>query len=319
MRLCRFKRDETCLGLFYDEKIIDLKSLYKVYSASRGGQRLPSLEPFPSSLLPLLPPNQSGYEAAKTLERFYQGNRWEKIVKPTSLSLDDIKLLAPISRPQKFFLLAGNYAEHIEEGGGKAEEKERTFPYFFMKPSTTITNPGDPIILPSISPNCIDWEVELGVVIGRKIKGIPAKDALSVVAGYTIVVDVSDRNFKPNPKRRKRPMDDFFDWLHGKWHDTFAPMGPCITSSENIPDPQNLHLTLQVNGKTMQNSNTNRMIFSVAELIEFISGFVTLEPGDIISTGTPAGIGATTGTFLKPGDIVNATIGRIGTLQNPVQ
>jgi 2-keto-4-pentenoate hydratase/2-oxohepta-3-ene-1,7-dioic acid hydratase in catechol pathway len=139
-----------------------------------------------------------------------------------------------------------------------------------------------------------------------------------VVAGYTVVNDISDRKFRPNPDRTKRDNDQFFDWLHGKWHDTFCPIGPCVRSAATLADPQNLTLELRVNGQVKQHASTQQMIFPVAALIEFISKLVTLEPGDIISTGTPSGVGAATGNFLKTGDVLEAEISGIGLLRNPV-
>src|SRR5262249_28055414 len=153
-------------------------------------------------------------------------------------------------------------------------------------PSTTLTHPGDPVILPSVSPDHIDWECELGVVIGRTCREVSEDQALGYVAGYTIVNDVSDRRFRPNPARRQRDDDGFFDWLHGKWHDTFCPMGPCILTADAVEDPQELALRLTVNGEIMQAASTAQMIFPVAAVVSFLSRFVTLEPGDIISTGT---------------------------------
>jgi 2-keto-4-pentenoate hydratase/2-oxohepta-3-ene-1,7-dioic acid hydratase in catechol pathway len=139
------------------------------------------------------------------------------------------------------------------------------------------------------------------------------------VAGYTIVNDISDRGFKPNPGRKPRERDKFFDWMHGKWHDTFCPMGPSILSAESVLDPQDLPLKLTVNGQIKQQATTAEMVFPVAAVIAFLSQFVTLEPGDVIATGTPSGVGSATGTFLKRGDVVRATIAPIGTLENPVE
>ena len=136
------------------------------------------------------------------------------------------------------------------------------------------------------------------------------------VAGYTVVNDISDREFKPNPEREERKNDGFFDWLHGKWHDGFCPVGPCVTSAETIPDPQKLQLTLKVNGELKQDSSTALQIFPVAAVIEFISSYVTLEPGDVISTGTPAGVGNAKGTYLKAGDKLEAAIEGVGVLKN---
>ena len=162
----------------------------------------------------------------------------------------------------------------------------------------------------------MDWECELGVVIARRCKAVKEAEALQYVAGYTVVNDISDRKFRPNPSREKREKDTFFDWQHGKWHDTFCPVGPCVTSAHALPDPQQLALSLKVNGQTWQNASTAQMIFPVAAIIEFVSAIVTLEPGDIISTGTPSGVGNTTGTYLKPGDQMEAAIAGIGVLRN---
>ncbi len=217
-------------------------------------------------------------------------------------------------------LLAGNYSAHIEEGGGRAEERANTFPYVFMKPPlTTLTHPGDPVKVPAVSPDHVDWELELGIIIGKQCKSVSEADALDYVAGYTVVNDISDRKFKPNPGRKAREKDGYFDWLHGKWHDTFCPMGPCVLPADELPDPQTLKLTLRVNGEVKQDSSTSEMVFPVASIVEFISSFVTLEPGDIISTGTPAGVGNTTGTYLHAGDVVDAEIEKIGVLHNPIE
>src|SRR5205814_1827138 len=139
-------------------------------------------------------------------------------------------------------------------------------------------------------------------------------DWTEYVAGYTVMNDISDRKFRPNPGRKERTNDKWFDWEHGKWHDTFAPCGPCITSADAIPDPQNLKMKLTVSGSVKQDATTAQQIFPVAAVVAFISDIVTLEPGDLISTGTPGGVGATTGTVLKPGDRIEAWIGGIGTL-----
>ena len=165
----------------------------------------------------------------------------------------------PIARPPKLLLLAGNYAEHVAERGGTAAEREETFPYVFMKPpTTTLTHPGDPIVIPRVSPDHIDWECELGVVIGRRCRDVAEAEALDYVAGYTVVNDISDRKFKPNPGRKPRERDKFFDWMHGKWHDTFCPIGPCILSADAVPDPQALPLSLTVNGEVKQDATTGR-------------------------------------------------------------
>jgi 2-keto-4-pentenoate hydratase/2-oxohepta-3-ene-1,7-dioic acid hydratase in catechol pathway len=236
-----------------------------------------------------------------------------------AVAIEDVKLLVPIGEPRKILLLAGNYAAHVVERGGTTAERVETFPYVFMKPpTTTLTHPGDPIVIPQVSPDHIDWECELGVVIGRHCRAVSEDEALGYVAGYTVVNDISDRKFTPNPGRKPRERDRFFDWQHGKWHDTFCPIGPCILSADAVDDPQSLAIRLTVNDEIKQDATTAQMVFPVAAVVSFLSQFVTLEPGDILSTGTPSGVGSATGTYLKPGDIVRATIEEIGTLENPV-
>ena len=232
----------------------------------------------------------------------------------------EVDLLVPLPSPGKMLVLAGNYSKHLVERGYMSTERQETFPYVFTKPpSTTLTHPGDPIVIPAISPDQIDWECELGVVIGKRCKNVSEEEALKYVAGYTVVNDVSDRSFRPNPGRKARERDKFFDWLHGKWHDTFCPMGPCIISGDSVADPQALPIKLTVNDEVKQDATTAEMVFPVAAVIEFVSRFITLEPGDVIATGTPSGVGSATGVFLKPGDVVRATIAPIGTLENPVR
>lgn len=315
MRLCRITHDNKSQTGFYDEQRVVLAAAAAKAFTQTTHERIEL--PAGDNLLDLLP-GGAGFSSAKRLADWLATN-------PATLPADAVvpaskaELLVPIPRPNKIFLLAGNYADHIKEGGGIAAERAETFPYVFMKPpSTTLTHPGKPITIPKISPATIDWELELAVVIGRTAKGVKEADALKYVAGYTIINDISNRKFKPNPNRKTRDKDGFFDWLHGKWHDSFCPCGPCITSADAIPDPQTLPMVLKLNGETKQNSSTAKQIFPVAAVIEFISNMVTLEPGDLISTGTPAGVGNSTGTYLKPGDLMHASIGSIGTLVTPV-
>ncbi|MHB8972403.1 MAG: fumarylacetoacetate hydrolase family protein [Pirellulaceae bacterium] len=315
MRLCRFVcRGKTSVGIFFDTYVVPIEQAARQYTETTH-QRLTI--PEGDCLLPFLP-HGATYETARTLAGWIerQGNGLDAQAR---VSVAEVKLLVPIPRPNKLFLLAGNYADHIREGGGVAAERTETFPYVFMKPAAmTLTHPGDPVVIPAISPGAIDWELELAVIIGRRCKGVAEADALQSVAGYTIVNDISNRKFQPNPGRRPREKDEFFDWLHGKWHDSFCPSGPCVTSADAIADPQNLTLQLRLNGELRQNSSTAQQIFPVAAVIEFLSSFVTLEPGDMISTGTPAGVGDTTGTYLRPGDQLEGTISQIGTLVSPI-
>ncbi len=309
MRLCRIGPELFPRVAFYDEKrIVPADKAAEAFEA-KTGLSLAGLKLI-DDLLAYLPSGECFGDASQ-LAQWLAGQ-------PTiagQLDPSKVELLAPVPRPNKILLLAGNYAEHIKERGGIATERAETFPYVFMKPpSTTLNHPYKPVVIPKVSPSAIDWELELAVVIGKKCQGVPEADALKYVAGYTIINDISNRKFRPNPGRKKRERDVFFDWLHGKWFDSFCPCGPCIASASEIPDPQSLPMKLTLNGETRQDGNTSQMIFPVAALIEFISAMVTLEPGDLISTGTPAGVGSTTGTFLKAGDVMHGTIGGIGTL-----
>jgi 2,4-diketo-3-deoxy-L-fuconate hydrolase len=306
MRLCRFEQGgQSAVGFFQDDQVIPL-----VAAAQAIGETVEATD----DLLAFLP-HGSQYEAAQRVVEWSVKN--ESAV--AGISAKDVSILTPIPRPNKLLLLAGNYAKHIEEGGDTAVERAQTFPYVFMKPpSTTLNRHGGDIPIPAVSPDNIDWECELGVVIGKRAKGVSETEALDYVAGYTVVNDISDRGFRPNPERKERDRDKFFDWQHGKWHDGSCPVGPCIASSETIPDPQNLPLKLTVNGEVHQDASTAMQIFPVAAVIEFISSFVTLEPGDIISTGTAAGVGHAKGVHLKAGDQVEAWIEGIGMLKNTV-
>ena len=317
MRLCRFEHNGHPQAAFYDEtKLVPLQAAAEAYRKATGA----ALEiPASDNLLDFLPPAGDHYEAASKLSAWIAAGGKATVGK-IAIAAEKAKLLVPNPRPNKLFLLAGNYAEHIEEGGGIATERAKTFPYVFMKPpTTTLTNPGAPVRIPGISPNHIDWELELGVFIGRGGKSIKEADALKHVAGYTVINDISDRQFRPNPGRTERAKDNFFDWLHGKWHDTACPCGPCIAAADAIADPQKLKMKLSVNGKVFQDASTAQQIFPVAAVIEFISSFVTLEPGDMISTGTPAGVGNTTGTYLKANDKIEAYISEIGMLVTPIE
>lgn len=313
MRWCRFRRRGIVeLGLYGDSWIAPLTDAVAAHRRATGLE-LP-LEPG-VDLLDLLPPDGPQLAAARQLADWLA-----RTPRPEcAVAVADVELLVPIARPPKLLLLAGNYAEHVEELGGAASERRETFPYVFMKPpSTTLTHPGQPVALPKLSPDFIDWEIELAVIIGRRAKHLREAAALGVVAGYTVVNDLSNRKFRPNPQRRKREKDGFFDWLHGKWFDSFCPCGPAVLAAAPNVDPQAFELRLDVDGQTMQQGSTSQMVFPVAALVAFISSFVTLEPGDILSTGTPAGVGHGRGRYLRAGETVTAEIRGIGTLVTPV-
>jgi 2-keto-4-pentenoate hydratase/2-oxohepta-3-ene-1,7-dioic acid hydratase in catechol pathway len=308
MRLCRYSHlSAIAVGLYFDDGVIPLREVARL----TGDTLLQSeLDKQPDCMERLLSP--SGDLSQQLRHCFDAIENFQRIPK---VSTSEIEVLPPIAAPSKLLLLAGNYVEHILEQGDLAAERANTFPYVFMKPAgTTLRGNRASVAIPSISPNKIDYELELAVIIGKEARNVSADQALNYVAGYTIINDLSDRGFRPNPSRQERPRDKFFDWLHGKWHDGFCPCGPCITTADEIPDPQALKMTLSVDGKTRQDASTSLQVFSVAEVISFISSMMTLSPGDIISTGTPSGVGNATGNYLKAGQRIEATIEKIGTL-----
>jgi 2-keto-4-pentenoate hydratase/2-oxohepta-3-ene-1,7-dioic acid hydratase in catechol pathway len=239
------------------------------------------------------------------------------------ISTEMVKLLAPIPRPGKAIALAGNYSEHIAEASQKRgfnlglsdSTRQTTVPRPFIMPSTAIIGPGEEIPWPVYSGQ-IDYEIELAVVIGKKAKCISSSQAMQHVAGYTICNDVSARSVTFKEGRNQRPWDEFYDWLNGKWADGFLPVGPFLLTADEVKDVQNLNLTLKVNDEIRQQANTSQMIYPVADIVSFLSHIMTLEPGDIIATGTPAGVAVATGNFLKGGDKIECTIDKLGTLTN---
>jgi 2-keto-4-pentenoate hydratase/2-oxohepta-3-ene-1,7-dioic acid hydratase in catechol pathway len=309
MKLCRFKyADITRCAIYEPERILPIDDL-----AAAAGEKYLADALLRGDLQPLFPIDSAAWHSLTDIVLDAVDN--PPIYRTLWLRRDEVQLLPPVANPPKLLLLAGNYAAHVREQGDVAKEREETFPYVFMKPpSTTLVGDRSQVSIPAISANHIDHEVELAVIIGRQARNVLAQDALHYVAGYTIINDLSDRGFRPNPGRQERPRDKFFDWLHGKWHDGFCPCGPCLVSADEIPDPQRLTLQLTVDGEVRQAGNSADQVFTVAEVIEFISSWVTLQPGDIISTGTPAGVGNATGKFLSAGQEVVASITGIGQL-----
>lgn len=233
-------------------------------------------------------------------------------------ALTDIAIGAPLLRPPKLLAVAANYADHVREAGGDPMTPGTALPRLFLKPSTSIIGPTDALVLPTMSAE-VDWEVELAVVIGRRCRDVPVESALDVVAGYMTANDISARSVDFGIARSPRHVAPFFDWLAGKWPDGFAPLGPYLVSADDVPDPHDLELYLDVNGTVRQQGSTADMIFGVAELIAFASSFMTLEPGDVIETGTPAGVGAVAATYLKAGDVMTARVGDLGIQSTPIK
>jgi 2-keto-4-pentenoate hydratase/2-oxohepta-3-ene-1,7-dioic acid hydratase in catechol pathway len=220
-------------------------------------------------------------------------------------------LTAPF-RPYRIFCAAANYIEHANEMGSVLAGKSESKPYMFIKLRNTVIGPGEAIRMPPETSQ-LDWEIELAAVIGRGGRRIPVAQALEHVSGYAIVNDISARDLN---LRGDYPFK--FDWFQGKCHDTFAPFGPWIVPAHAVPDPQALAMELKVNEQVMQKDSTANMIWTVREQIAYLSTIVTLDPGDVIATGTPTGVGMARGIFLKAGDVVSASIEGIGTLTNSV-
>jgi 2-keto-4-pentenoate hydratase/2-oxohepta-3-ene-1,7-dioic acid hydratase in catechol pathway len=313
MKLLSFLDKTTAVktGILINENVLDITAALD-FLKQKGDKH------FPQDIIGLI---TGGEKVKNALTRLYRGvTEFPKDKKRFLKPLKSVKLLPPIPKPNKLLCLAGNYPEHIAESGFKpADNIENITPWVFLKPvSNTVIGDGADIILPK-NGIAIDWEVELGVVIGKKGKYIKAHDADDFVYGYTIINDISERKFNSNiPNRKIRERDAFFDWLTGKWGDTFAPIGPWLVTKDEISNPHNLDIKLRLNGETMQDSNTKYMIFNIPKMIEYISSILTLEPGDIIATGTPEGVGMSRGIFLKTGDLLECEIESIGILTNRV-
>jgi 2-keto-4-pentenoate hydratase/2-oxohepta-3-ene-1,7-dioic acid hydratase in catechol pathway len=228
----------------------------------------------------------------------------EKIVE---YPVDQARLLAPIPDPQKIVCLGLNYADHAKEGGVPIPKD----PILFSKYATALIGPRDAIRLPAVSAE-VDYEAELVVVVGKRGRPRDEADAVSYVAGYTIGHDVSARDWQLKKDGKQ--------WMVGKTFDTFAPTGPYLVTADEIGDPHNLGIQLRLNGQVMQDSNTKQMIFSVGRVLAYLGQVFTLEPGDLVFTGTPPGVGFARKppVYLKPGDVVEIEIEKLGVLRNPV-
>jgi 2,4-didehydro-3-deoxy-L-rhamnonate hydrolase len=214
--------------------------------------------------------------------------------------------------PRRIFAAASNYYEHAREMGTELAPREESTPYMFMKAETSVVPTLADVVMPPHAER-VDWEVELAVVIGKGGRHIAVEDAFEHVAGYTVLNDVSARDLN---RRTDYPFKH--DWFRGKSFDTFGPFGPWLVPRACIDEPQNLRMRLSVNGETMQDGSTSEMIFSIAEQIHYLSSILTLQPGDVIATGTPTGVGMGRGIYLKPGDVMVASIDGIGAIENPL-
>lgn len=299
MRLVTYSRmGVPSIGIEIESGILDIPDAASHYGRKYHihGQN------FPSTMIDLLQ-WESGIDVVRQiLTRYEQTPDNERLM---IHNLDSIELEAPIPRPGKIIALGKNYLEHIQETGSEVKE----FPVIFAKFPSCVIGPNDSIHIPSLSSK-IDWEVELGVVIGKTCRNVSAKEALKNIAGYTIINDVSARDLQRQDGQ----------WIRSKSLDTFCPMGPCLVTSDELGDASNLKLYTKVNGVLKQESSTSKMMVKVPQVIEYLSQAFTLEPGDVIATGTPAGVGftRTPPEYLKAGDEVEQHIEKIGFLRNSV-
>jgi len=278
-------------GFLINEEIVCLSTLSKALKQS-----------LPASLMELISYEAESIAVAEELMRTSPEDARRK----ATLKIGEVTLLAPVPSPPKIICLGLNYRDHAEEQGAKIPKNL----IIFMKPRTAIIGPNEAIVYPSLVKK-LDYEVELAVIIGRRGKNIPVSNVEKHIFGYTVFNDISARDIQFGDKQ----------WTRGKSFDTFAPIGPCITLTKQIPDPNNLWMRTRVNGELRQNSSTRNMVFNVYEIIHQLSRVMTLEPGDIIATGTPAGVAAFMKPhpkYLLPGDTVEVEIEKIGTLRNVV-
>ena len=300
MKLLTYKTNETesRLGFLHNNQVIDMEDFGEI-----------SNFPLPSTMLELI---DMGYELVEELNDMVAETD-QKLLDEIAYEIGEVIFLAPIPKPRKNIIGIGlNYTEHVAESARTLDTSNELpqQPIIFSKPPTTVTATNTEILLNRKLTNQLDWEVELAVVISKKGKYVSKADAMDYVFGYTVINDISARDCRRSGQ-----------WIVSKGQDTFAPMGPILVTKDEIENPHNLNLSLTVNGIEKQNSNTKLMLFNINDLIEDLSTVFTLEAGDIIATGTPAGVGAGRNPqeWLKDGDVVKCTVEGIGTIVNTIK
>ena len=300
MKLLTYKTNDTepRLGFIHNNQVIDMEDFGEI-----------SNFPLPSTMLELI---DMGFELVEELNDMIADTE-PAFLEEIAYGMDEVTFLAPIPKPRKNIIGIGlNYTEHVAESArtldttGKLPQK----PIIFSKPPTTVTATNTDIIKNTKLTSQLDWEVELAVVIGKKGKYVPNADAMDYVFGYTVINDISARDCRREGQ-----------WIVSKGQDTFAPMGPILVTKDEIKNPHDLNLSLKVNGVEKQKANTRFLLFNINDLIEDLSTVFTLEPGDIIATGTPSGVGAGRDPqeWLYDGDVIEATVEGIGTIVNTVR
>lgn len=321
MRLISMKvRGEPRVGAFVAGNLVDLCGLYTRYLEYEEHEKNAgeiSSQLFPSDMVEVIRKGRSTLNIAERMIRYVEPLLQEPVAKELRSEgiirpFNPNQILAPIPTPRKNVVcLAVNYKAHLEEAARARGEEPNlpSDPIFFSKPPTSVTGPFSDVVKPRVT-EALDYEVELALVVGKKGKYIPETQAWKYIFGYMAFNDFTARDLQ----RRHR------QFLRGKGLDTFAPCGPFLVTAEEIADPHNLGLSLTVNGELRQSSNTDNMIFKIPQIINILSSGMTLQPGDIIATGTPEGVGSarTPPVFLQPGDIVETTVETIGTMKNKI-
>jgi acylpyruvate hydrolase len=293
------RNSKSRLGVFLDKKVVDVQSAYQAYC--RAAHQPTTLTSYYDSMLDYL---KAGTDALKVLTeiiQFAQTKMTEE--KDVLFDLDDVILLAPISNPGKVICIGGNFP-----AAGKLTAPD--FPVIFLKPASTLTGSGMPVWVSEITSN-VAYEVELVIVIGKQARKVKAGNASNYIAGFTLANDLGDRVLE---KRTSQ-------WTTGKMFDSFTPLGPIIITPDEIGDTQNLPMETWVNNQQVQKGNTSEMFFNVEYLVSYISTLTTLEPGDLILTGSPKMMNgeAAPSVTLRPGDTVRISVDRLGELINPIQ
>lgn len=296
MKIVSFKGNKgDRIGIQTDGGTVDFSAGLQVYTLVEKEESCPMI----TDILTLLESGLFGVETFTEVSSFLQRHN----LLGRYLVQGKVKLNPPMEKPPKIIALGLNYASHAEESGREAPQE----PVIFCKASSAVIGPEDKVVInPDIGR--VDPEVELAVIISKRAKNVSQSQAGEFIAGYTVLNDISARDMQSADFELRNP------WFRSKSIDTFCPIGPCVVLPDEISPLDELDLELKVNGETRQKSNTKQLIFKVPELIEYISGMITLEPGDIISTGTPEGIGP-----IQPGDVVEATVEKIGTLMSYVR
>jgi 2-keto-4-pentenoate hydratase/2-oxohepta-3-ene-1,7-dioic acid hydratase in catechol pathway len=312
LRLLTFEFDgRKRIGELEDNLVVDLNNANELYHSELADWTESASRIFPQTMIDFLERGEDVKNYTSRLVEHVRGFLRGSSERPLRskrviLNVSDVHVLPPVPVPPKIVCLGLNYRDHAEEARAPVPDR----PILFSKPSTAVAGPDDFVAYPKISGQ-VDYEIELAVIIGKKGRDIPESSAFNHIGGYTIFNDVSARDIQFADEQ----------WFRGKSFDTFAPTGPYLVLSDQVADPHRLKMELRVNGETRQSSTTANMIFKIPRLIAFISSVMTLEPGDVIATGTPAGVGfyaKPEKRLLKPGDLIEAEIEGLGVLRNRV-